>query len=136
MGAFSIFAAELIWAVGAIFLKKVTGTVNPFAIAVLVEVCAAITIIPLLFSVHSDVSALNKQEIIWILIRGITVGIGGVFFIYGVSKLPLTYASLLTMTYPLCAALLAIIFLGEPITLRFILATGLFVSGYLVLTLK
>lgn len=136
MGAFAIFAAEFIWAIGAIFLKKVTVTVNPFTVAALVELCAAFILVPLILFTYRDVSMLNRQEIVWILIRGVAIGIGGVFFIYGISKLPLTYASIMTMTYPLCAALLAIVFLGEPITLRFVLATILFVAGYLILTLN
>ncbi len=136
MGAFAIFAAEFIWAIGAIFLKKVTTTVNPFAVAMLVEFCAACVLIPLLFFTYKDISVITRQEVIWVLIRGAAVGIGGVFFIYGISRLPLTYASIMTMTYPLCATILAILFLGEPITWRFMMATILFVSGYLVLTLK
>ena len=136
MGAFAIFAAEFIWAIGAIFLKKVTTTVNPFAVAMLVEFCAACVFIPLLFFTYKDISVITRQEVIWVLIRGAAVGIGGVFFIYGISRLPLTYASIMTMTYPLCATILAILFLGEPITWRFMMATILFVSGYLVLTLK
>lgn len=136
MGAFAIFAAEFIWAIGAIFLKKVTTTVNPFAVAMLVEFCAACVLIPLLFFTYKDISVITRQEVIWVLIRGVAVGIGGVFFIYGISRLPLTYASIMTMTYPLCATILAILFLGEPITWRFMMATILFVSGYLVLTLK
>ncbi len=130
-----ILGAQLAWAISILSLKKLSGSVHPALAMVLVEIVGLAVLLPLLFFFHREIAALTKQEMLWAGIRGIVgVAIGGLLFTYGMNRISVSHASLLALAYPLFAILLGILFMGDVITWRFIVAAALFVGGYLILT--
>lgn len=135
-GALYILGAELCWAVSALFLKRLMVNTHPMLGNALIVLFGLLTLLPLFIFYSKEITALSRDQWIYAALRGIlAVGIGGALYAYGYSKIPLSYASLLSLTYPLFVTILAIIFLGEPITMKFIAAALLFIGGFLVLTL-
>lgn len=135
-GDLLILGSQLAWAVGALFLKKLTGTVNPALAMALVAIIGGITLIPVLFIFHRDLYTLTREDVFWAAIRGVIgVTIAGLLFTYGISRTSLSHAAVLALAYPLFTVLLGVLFLGEAITWQFIVASILFIIGYIILTL-
>lgn len=136
-GTLLIVGSQIAWAIGALFLKKLVGATNPLLASALIALAGAIFLLPVLFFFTKDIGFLTREEWLWAALRGVLwISIGGALFAYGMGKVELSHAALLALTYPLFATLLGIFFLGETIDIRFIIASGLFIAGYLVLTWK
>lgn len=135
-GAWFILGAEVCWAVSALFLKRLMVNTHPLLGNMLIVLFGLIALIPLFFFFSKEITTLSRDQWIYAALRGIlAVGIGGALYAYGFSKMPVSYASLLSLTYPMMVTILAVIFMGETITLKFVIAAFLFVAGFLVLTM-
>ncbi|MDB4977968.1 MAG: hypothetical protein JWM56_154 [Candidatus Peribacteria bacterium] len=136
-GTLLILGSQFAWAIGALFLKKLSGTTNPIIASTLIAFMGTIFLLPVFLLYSKDIASLTKEQWMWAGLRGILwIGIGGILFSYGLQKIELSHAAILSLTYPLFTALLAAIVLHETIGARFIIASGFFVVGYLVLIRK
>jgi drug/metabolite transporter (DMT)-like permease len=129
-GALLIVTAQLSFAVGALFLKKLTGETSPALAAALMLAVAAGATAPLLLLRAGDVRALSGQQIGWVVLASLFwLVIGEVLFSAGVAATDLSHASLLMLTLPVFTALLAILFLGETVSARYLVAAALMLVG-------
>jgi drug/metabolite transporter (DMT)-like permease len=136
IGMLALVGSELCWAIGALFLKKLTGTVNPILAGALIALFGLIGVVPILLYFAKDVANLSTEQWLMAALRGaLGVSIAGMLYAYGMSKVPFHQASLSALIYPLVATALSVLFLGEQITVKFLIAAVLFVTGFLVLVI-
>jgi drug/metabolite transporter (DMT)-like permease len=110
------------------------GEINPVLITIIIALTGAIFTLPLLFYFSKDLKAFTGKNLIFAILAGVFwIAVGEILYVLGLSKIPISTASLLTLTFPLFVTLLGIIFLGEKISLRFILASFLITIGYIIL---
>jgi drug/metabolite transporter (DMT)-like permease len=129
-GALLIVAAQLAFAVGALFLKKLATGTSPYLAAALMLAVAAAATAPLLLLRLGDLRALSTQQLGWAVLASLFwLVIGEVLFSLGIAATTLTRASLLMLTLPLFSAVLAVAFLGEAITARSVAAAVLVCAG-------
>jgi drug/metabolite transporter (DMT)-like permease len=133
-GEILIILAQFVWALSAYFVKRLTQEINPFFVTSLIALIGTIFILPLFFYFLKDVKSLSSEKLIFAILAGIFwIAIGEILFTLGLKKTSLSVASLLSLTFPLFAILIGIIFLGEKITLKFILGAILMVIAYFIL---
>jgi len=135
VGILLIFTATLTWAMGSILTKRTIENSNPFLNAGLQMFFGGLFCLP--FSLAFD----NLHHIVWtnevffaltylILIGSIT---GFSMYVYTLSKLPITIASLYSYINPLVAVVLGWLILDEKLNLKIGIAFLITVSGiYLV----
>lgn len=135
-GEFFIIGAQVVWAISALLSKKLSAQIHPALVTFLFAAIGTLSLLPFFIYFSKDIALLSRQQWIWIVAGGVLwIALGEVLYIYGVSKISLLHAGLLALTYPLFITILGVIFLGEVITLKFLIASALFVAGYLVLVL-
>jgi drug/metabolite transporter (DMT)-like permease len=129
-GAALILGAQLAFAVGALFLKKLTGGTSPYLAAALMLAVAAAATAPLLVFRLGDLRGLNTQQLGWAVLASLFwFVIGEMLFSAGMAATTLSRASVLMLTLPLFSTVLAVAFLGEAITLRSVVAAALVCGG-------
>jgi drug/metabolite transporter (DMT)-like permease len=112
-----------IWASNTIATKLLLREVSPSLLTLVRFSMAALAFhLPLFLVMQRRAAPFRRRE--WLLLAGMGVigqAASTLFFNFGVSMTPATYAALMMMTAPVWGALLALIFLGE----RLGLARGL-----------
>lgn len=135
-GELLIIAAQLVFAVGYLFVKKLTVDANPLFVAALVTLIGALVLLPLLFYFSKELRLLTSQKFLWAVLAGIFwIAAGELLLLGGISKAPLSHAGVLMLTFPVFTTSLAVIFLGEAITFKFLFASFLMAAGYIILIL-
>lgn len=133
-GEILIILAQVAYAGGILFIKKLTREINPILVTCIIALIGTMTILPILFYFFNDLRLLTGKKLIWAILAGILwTTIGGILYILGVAKIPISKASLLALFFPLFTTLLGVIFLGEKITLKFVIAAILMVISYILL---
>jgi drug/metabolite transporter (DMT)-like permease len=133
-GEILIILAQISWAISTFLVKKLTGEINPVLITIIIALSGTIFTLPLLFYFSKDLKAFIGKNLIFAILAGVLwIAVGEILYVLGLSKIPISRASLLTLTFPLFVTLLGVIFLGEKISLRFILASLLIAIGYIIL---
>jgi drug/metabolite transporter (DMT)-like permease len=113
-GEILIIWAQISWAISILFVKKLTGQINPVVITVIIALSGTIFVLPLLFHFSKDLKAFTGKNLTFAIIAGILwITVGEILYVSGLSKIPVSRASLLTLTFPLFVTLLGVIFLGE-----------------------
>ena len=136
LGELLILGGQLAFAIGVIFTKKLSADTNPFLVAAIVALIGALSMTPILFYFSKDLFSFSKDKIILAILAGIFwIGIGEALYTYGLSMTTISTASLLALSFPLFAITLGIIFFGDPINVKFIIAALLMISGYILLVL-
>jgi drug/metabolite transporter (DMT)-like permease len=134
-GVLFLLGSQLAWAIGALFLKKLTDGVQPLVASSLIALFGAIAMLPVMLYFSKDISSISTEEWGSAALRGILwIAVGGALYAYGLSKTDLTNAALIALSYPFFTALLGLIVLNEQLSVRFIIASFLFLAGYLVLS--
>ena len=135
LGILFIIAAQLAFAIGSLFLKKLTADTDPLLATATMVVMGAISLSPILLHFSHDFQKLVlAPKMLWAALAGIfIVGIGEVCYTYGISKTPLSNLGLLSLFFPLFTALLGYFFLGETLGTKEAIAAMLIIAGYMVL---
>src|SRR5688572_14590053 len=130
-GEWFILAAQVFWAVGALYLKKLLSITNPLLAHALVAVFGGILLLPVIGLYWNEIVKNPPQQWWFAAIRGIAwIAVGGLLFTIGLSKTTLSNTSILALTYPLFATILAVVLLHETLSVRFTIASLLFLAGY------
>jgi len=133
-GELLIILAQVAWAFSVLFIKKLTQDINPVLVTLVIALIGVIFILPILFYYLEDIRLFSSQKIIWAILAGILwIAVGEILYISGLKKIPISRASLLSMTFPLFVTLIGVIFLGEKISLKFIIAAFLMAIAYILL---
>lgn len=133
-GELLILLAQVSWAVSTLFMKKFVQNTNPFLATSLIVLIGAILISPIFVYFSKEIKSFSYQKMaLAILIAILWIPIGEILYNFGLSKISLSKASLLALTFPFFATLLGIIFLGEKIDLKFIFASILMLASYILL---
>ena len=134
IGEALVIGAQIAFAVGVLFTKKLLGDSHPLLIAALTAVIGSVLLVPLLFYFSSDLKVFTGQKWLWAILAGVFwIGVGEIMYVSGLARTSLSNASLLALTFPLFAVSLAVIFLGETLTLKFVIASLLMIAGYVLL---
>ncbi|MEM5811241.1 MAG: DMT family transporter [Candidatus Aenigmatarchaeota archaeon] len=130
-GELLIILAQFIWAVVLILQKKIIGIIDPLLVIFVSALISTLVLIPLILSKNLSIP---KTSLIYLIIAGILwIPIGQMVFLNGVKLVEVSKVSFLALTYPLFVTILSIIFLGEKITLNFLVASILITLGVIVL---
>jgi drug/metabolite transporter (DMT)-like permease len=133
-GEILIILAQIAYTGSILFVKKLTQEINPILVTCIIALIGTISVLPFLFYFLRDLRLLTGKKIIWAILAGILwITVGEILYILGVSKISISKASLLALFFPLFTTLLGIIFLGEKITLKFLIAAILMLIGYILL---
>ena len=134
-GIGAMFAANISWAAGSVWIKKKNNNSNLFMNAGLQMLFGGIGMIPFSLALD-DYSKLNfTPSITFALIYLIIFGsiVAYICFTFAIKKLPMTIVSLYAYINPLVAVLLGWLILGEKFTLNIFIAMVITVAGvYLV----
>lgn len=82
------------------------------------------------------ISSLSKQNIVFLIVSGIATGLSWIFYFKAIQ---LGYVSQVAAVDKLSVALtiiIAVLFLGEPLTLKTAIGAGLIIAGTLVMVIK
>lgn len=109
-------AALLLWGVWGLFSKFATQTLNPRSVLIFSTLGSmAIVAIALPF-MHVKVGPLNSRGIFMAVLSGIFGTVGGLFYLYALSKGKASVAIPLTALYPAVTIILLYFFARDPVT--------------------
>ena len=134
---FAILGA-VCWGIGPIFAKLGLSKASPLiGISIRTFVVAIVLLVVLLSSGNiKEFQHLNTKTIVLLVGEGLLAGLIGHFFYFKALKLwEVSRATPIVASYPLIAFILAVLFLGEKLTLAKSAGAVLVVSGALLLTL-
>ena len=131
-GNILVFGGTAVWAVFTLLTKK--SKLDPFILTASSFVVGLILFLPLyLAQPNQNLFVLPAQSLWGILYMAILGSIVAYFtFIYGVSKIEASEASMFAYLQPIFALPLAFVLLGERITLPFVLGALLIASGVFI----
>lgn len=135
IGILLIFTATLTWGIGSILTKRSIQNSNPFLNAGLQMLFGGIFCLPFSFVFDDLQHIVWTNEVLFALSYLIIVGSIGAFsmYVYTLSKLPMTIASLYSYINPLVAVVLGWVVLNEKLNLKIGIAFLITVCGiYLV----
>lgn len=135
IGILLIFTATLTWGIGSILTKRSIQNSNPFLNAGLQMLFGGIFCLPFSFVFDDLQHIVWTNEVIFALAYLIAVGSISAFsmYVYTLSKLPITIASLYSYINPLVAVVLGWLVLDEKLNLKIGVAFLITVAGiYLV----
>jgi len=106
-------------------------TVNPLLVIFIPALIGVLALAPIILSRNLPI---QKSTLIYLIIIGILwIPIGQIIFLTGVKLIEASKVSFLALTYPLFVTILSIIFLGEKITLKFLIASLLITAGVILM---
>ena len=134
-GELWLILAQLVFACSALALKKLTETLPSTFVAALIIAVGALLLAPFLLVHQKELLALTREQIILVVVASsLWVALGATLYVVGLSSTGVSRTAVVSLIYPLFVTVLGVLIFGEKISVRFLLATALFVAGYLVLT--
>lgn len=130
-----LVAAQLIWAVSWFFTKRAVDTISPFLVYVFESIFFFVFTVPLIFYFLKDFKTIPLRISFWMILASFIGVLGGLIYFLGFKKVPFMAASLTALIFPFFATLLGVIFLHEPLTLKFIIAAIFVTIGSIILVL-
>lgn len=139
LGFFAALGTAIFWACGLILFKVILANIDPFVLAsarmfILLPVLGALTIVP--SETRSSIKRLTRSNITMIVLGGlISLGVGDTLLYVGLETAKANVVAPLGSTTPLFAAIIAILFLKERVSMRVVAGTLLVTAGTMLLTL-
>jgi len=109
--------ALLLWGLWGLFPKIASNYIGPKSVLIYEAIGAAFLTIIVLFSVGFK-PEVHTKGITFGILGGFAGAVGGLFFLYAISRGKASIVVPITALYPLVTILLAFIILKEPITLK------------------
>ncbi len=128
-----VFLAYVVWAVAALLTKKALSQHPPVLVTGLAAIAGTLVLLPVLIAQRKEVSALPAAS--WGLILAIGVlwiAVGELLKNYGLEKVDVSRAGLLGLTFPIIVTVLGALFLGDKVTLRFLLGSAVMALGFII----
>lgn len=136
-GILLLILSQLMWAVATVIGKKLLTQTSPLLFTAIVLLLSGLMFLPIIFffDFNKEIKPFLTGNIVLIIIYTLFwLVLGELLFNAGLSRLSPTVAALLMFTLPLFTALISIIFLKEPLTLRLIIGAILILSGVFVIS--
>jgi len=134
MGLIFIIIANFFWALELILVRKYFPTQSPLLVSAITCVMASLFYAPVFFIYKHSFT--GKEWIILAVLALTSWFLGQIFYVSGIQKSPNAFlATLATLTMPVCAIIMGMIFLKEPFTLKAVAGGVLMVAGFLVVSL-
>lgn len=134
MGLLFIVIANFFWATELILVRKFFPNQNPFIVSAITCVIASLFYLPA-FAVYKQKFTLQEWIVLFVL--GFTSWfLAQLFYVTGIQKGQSAIATTLaTLTMPLCALIMSMLFLKEPFTIKAIVGGILMIGGFLIISL-
>jgi len=126
--------ALLLWGLWGLFPKIASNYIGPKSVLIYEAIGAAFLTIIVLFSVGFK-PEIHAKGITFGILGGLAGAIGGLFFLYAISRGKASIVVPITALYPLVTILLAFIILKEPITLKQGIGIALALAAMVLLSL-
>ncbi len=131
-GLLLLILACFVWALSTVWLKAGIGDLDAIAAGIVRIVISALILLPLAGLVRGKEELLGNgmRNTVALAVAGVIgIGIGGLFFIFAVQEAGAGRTAVLVSTQPVFALPLAVLFLGEKVTLTVLLGTALCILG-------
>ena len=136
IGEVMIILAQVSWAFGALLTKKLAKDINPVVVTGVIAIIGTVCVLPFLIYFSKDLKLFTGAKVWWAIAPGLLwIATGEVMYVFGLSKTSLSHAAVLALAFPLFATTLAIVFLGETLNLKFIVASLFMIVGYVILVI-
>jgi len=135
VGLIYVIIAQSLWALELILVRKFFPTQNAIFMAAMTSIIGSIFYLPFIFVIKQKFTSV---EWIVLIILGLTAWfMAQVMYVKGIQLSQNAYlASVVTLTMPLLAAIMSILVLKEPITLKMVIG-GVFMGiGFLIVSLR
>ena len=109
--------ALFLWGLWAFFPKLATNYLNPKSILIFQTLGGLLICIAVLISVNFR-PEIHTKGITFAVLAGLAGAIGGLFFLYSISKGKAAIVITMTALYPLVTIILSFLILKEPITIK------------------
>lgn len=113
---FAIFTLVL-WGLWGFFPKLATNNISPKSVLIFQNVATIVVTICVLISINFK-PEINAKGVAFSIISGLVGAIGGLFFLYSISKGKASVTVTITSLYPIITIALAFFILKEPISLK------------------
>ncbi|OGQ81311.1 MAG: hypothetical protein A3F90_03335 [Deltaproteobacteria bacterium RIFCSPLOWO2_12_FULL_60_19] len=136
MGVFYALLAGILWGIGPLLLKK-GMTLSNVSAATLIEQCVSVLVLGILAGLRGELVQLDfasKAFRFFALAGIIGASFGKIFYYKGIDTVGASKATSVKNSSPLLTTILAVVFLGEDLTLPIALGVVLIVFGIGVLT--
>jgi len=133
LGEILIIIAQLAVAAGVIMQKRLLDKIDPLLGAFVFTAVGAVALAPILLAKPLVI----PPETVWLVIISSVLmqAVWAVLYYYGLSMVTASNAAVLTLLFPVFMAGIAIAFLGEQLTAKFIAGAALVAAGVLVIVL-
>ena len=128
-----MLGALVSFATMTVSIRELTGEMHAFQMLFIRSVIGIAILLPVITRSRSGWSQIGRRLLPGHLVRNVLHFTGQVLWIFGIAMLPLATVSAIEFTSPLWAGVLAILFLGERLTLGRLAAFGLGFVGILVI---
>ena len=125
--------ASLAWAVSTVLVKPPLSEMDAVTAQAIRLPLAAVALAPWARSAPRALALTSRGERVRIAVLGALTSVSSVMFVAGVKHAGVAVASVLSSTAPMFAIPLAVVFLGERLTLRALLGAAVTVAGIVVL---
>ena len=128
-------AAVLLWGVWGILLKQASVNLNPLNNLVFSGMGSLVVVLGSIALLGGKVDFSSSRSIVFSVLAGFIGTLAVLFFIYAVSKGRVSAVVPFTSLYPIVTVLLAVVLLGENISVRQIFGIGFALIALLLLSL-
>ena len=125
--------ASLAWAVSTVLVKPPLSEMDAVTAQAIRLPLAAVALAPWARSAPRALALTSRGARVRIAVLGALTSVSSVMFVAGVKHAGVAVASVLSSTAPMFAIPLAVVFLGERLTLRALLGAAVTVAGIVVL---
>lgn len=130
-----LILAQLLWAVSWLITRKLIGNVSPIFLYILEGVFMFAVSAPFIFLFSKEIKSVKGNFLWWVFVSAMLAVVSTIIYYIAFKKVPFTVASLSSLSFPLFCTLLAIFFLKEALTIKFVIAASLMTIGFLILVL-
>lgn len=138
IGLIYVIIAQFFWATELILIRKFFPNVNSLFLSAIGSVIGSIFYLPILISSKTKLFSMSPKEILILVIYSLTSWfLAQIFYVTGIQKGTTAFAvTLSTLSMPIFAIIMGMIFLKEIITIKEILGGVLMIIGFLLISIK
>lgn len=122
----------LAWGVWALFADFATETLAP-EVAMAISYTVGVGVAIVYIATRPDLVSLNGSGVTFAIVGGLFSGIGSISYYAALQRGNTAVATTVTALYFVVAAVLAVLFLGEPVDMRDMAGVGLAVGAVVLL---
>lgn len=136
IGLIYVIIAQFFWATELILIRKFFPNVDSLFLSAIGSIIGSIFYLPILISSKTNLLAMSPKEIFILVIYSITSWfLAQIFYVTGIQKGTTAFAvTLSTLSMPIFAIIMGMIFLNEVITIKAVIGGVLMIIGFLLIS--